>query len=73
MMSDHMTLGDIARQLGEKRTRVQYAVEKAGIPERGRAGILRLYSADQLPVIQAALETVRPHKRREPEAVELAR
>ena len=54
-----MTLGDCARRLGVRRTALQYAVEKMGIQERGRAGILRLFSEDQLPVMKAALGTVR--------------
>ncbi len=59
MMSNLVTTGEIARTLGIARPRVDYAIEKAGIKERGRAGILRLYSPDQIPVIRAALETVR--------------
>jgi hypothetical protein len=58
-MSDQLTVGDVARRLGVPRVRVNYAIDKAGIRERGRAGILRLFSLDQLPVIRAALQTVR--------------
>ena len=58
-MNVMMTLGECARRLGVQRTALQYAVEKAGIGERGRAGILRLFSEDQLPVMKAALGTVR--------------
>ncbi len=58
-MCELMTIGDIARKLGIPRARLEYAVEKAGIQERGRAGILRLFSPDQVPVIEAALATVR--------------
>ena len=58
-MTDLLTVGDVARRLGVPRARVDYALEKAGIQERGRAGILRLFAADQVPVIQAALGTVR--------------
>lgn len=65
-----LTLGDVARQLGVRRAQVQYAVEKSGIQERGRAGIFRLFSADQVPVIEAALFTVRERKRRSAEAME---
>ena len=60
-MSDLLTIGDVAREIGVARTRVAYAVEKVGLKERGRAGILRLFSRDQLPAIRAALETVRPY------------
>ena len=54
-----LTLGEIARRIGVPRTRLDYALDKAGIKERGRAGILRLFSVDQVPVIEAALSTVR--------------
>lgn len=63
-MTDLMTIGELARRLGVARTRLHYAIEKAGIRECGRAGILRLFSADQIPVIEAALTTVRPHRSR---------
>lgn len=58
-MTDLLTVGDVAKKLGLPRSRIDYAIEKAGIRERHRAGILRLFSADQLPVIEAALATVR--------------
>ena len=58
-MTDLLTVGEVARKLGVPRARVDYALEKAGIQERGRAGILRLFAPDQVPVIQAALGTVR--------------
>lgn len=58
-MIDLLTVGAIAKRLEVPRSRVDYAVTKAGIQERGRAGILRLFSPDQLPVIRAALGTIR--------------
>ena len=61
-MCELMTIGDIARKLGIARTRLEYAIEKAGIRERSRAGILRLFSSDQVPVIEAALATVRTRR-----------
>ncbi len=63
-MTDLLTIGDVARKLGIARTRLDYAVDKAGIRERGRAGILRLFSRDQIPVMEAALGAVRPHRPR---------
>ena len=68
-MTEFFTVGDIARRIGVPRARVDYALDKGGIRERGRAGILRLFSIDQIPVIEAALGTVRTRQRR-PEAVE---
>ena len=61
-MTQLFTLGDVARKLSVPRSRLQYAIEKAGIKERSRAGILRLFSTDQIPVIAAALKTVRPRE-----------
>ena len=61
-MENLVTLGEIARRMGVRRSRVDYAVEKAGIQERGRAGILRLFSVSQIPVIEAALSTVRTRR-----------
>lgn len=58
-MSELLTVGDIARQIGVPRTRLDYAIDKAGIRERSRAGILRLFSSDQIPVMEAALKAVR--------------
>lgn len=62
-MTELLTVGDIARRIGVPRARVDYALDKAGIRERTRAGIIRLFSPDQLPVIQAALATVRSRQR----------
>ncbi len=49
----------MARELGVARTRLEYAVAKAGIREQDRAGILRVFSRDQIPVMEAALAGVR--------------
>ena len=59
MRAEYLTIGDIARQLGVARTRLDYAIQKIGLRERGRAGILRLYGSDQIPAMKAALGTVR--------------
>lgn len=64
-MTEFLTVGDVARRIGVPRSRIDYAVTKAGIVERTRAGILRLYSADQLPIIQAALDNIRPRESRQ--------
>lgn len=63
-MTDLLTVGDVAKRFGLPRSRIDYAIEKAGIRERRRAGILRLFSSDQLPVIEAALATVRSRQRK---------
>ena len=59
-MKDLLTIGQIARQLRVPRTRLDYAIDKADIRERERAGILRLFARDQIPDMEAALATVQP-------------
>ena len=56
---DLLTTGQVARQLGVPRARVDYAIDKGGIRERGRAGIFRLFAPEQVPVIAAALATIK--------------
>lgn len=63
MAANLMTVGDVAREIGEPRPRVQYAIEKIGLTPRCRAGILRLFSRDQIPAIVAALGTIRQANR----------
>ena len=64
-MAELLTIGAVARQIGVARSKLDYAVQKVGIRERGRAGILRLFSHDQIPSMRAALETVRTHHQKE--------
>ena len=63
-MTNTLTTGQLAERLGVPRSRVEYAIQKAGIRERGRAGILRLFSLDQVPVIEAAIGTIRRRRAR---------
>ena len=58
-----LTVGDVARHFGVPRAKIDYALDKSGIRERSRAGILRLFGEDQLPVIQAALRTVKSRRK----------
>jgi len=62
-MTQMVTTGQIARENGVPRARVVYAIEKIGIREHARAGIIRLFSPDQIPAIQAALKTIRIRRR----------
>lgn len=52
------TIGEIARQLDERVHRVKYAVDSYRIAPAGRVGILRVWSADALPLIKRALERI---------------
>lgn len=69
-MTSLLTIGDIARRIGVPRSRLDYAVDKAGIRERSRAGILRLFSSDQIPVMEVALRAVRSRRPKTEEAEE---
>ena len=72
-MSELLTVGDIARRIGVPRSRLDYAIDKAGIRERSRAGILRLFSSDQIPVMEAALLGVKTRQPRNGHSGEVGR
>ena len=61
-MADLLTTGQIARAIGAPRPAVDYAIEKGGIQARARAGIIRLFSQDQVAAIEAVLSTIRQRK-----------
>lgn len=65
-MKTLLTVGDIARQLSVPQHKVNYAIEKEGILEQGRVGILRIFSQEQVLIIQAAIDNLRPMKARKP-------
>ena len=58
-MGQMFTTGKIAKKNGVSRAQVDYAIEKARISERARAGIIRLFSSDQIPAIEAAIASIR--------------
>ena len=62
-MATMVTTGQIAKDVGVHRSKIDYAIEKAGIQPRGRAGIIRLFSTDQISVIEAALATIKVRRR----------
>ena len=51
-----LTLGEISRRLGAPRHVVDYAIQRYGIKETQRAGILRLFSEDRLESIKNAIK-----------------
>ncbi len=57
-MAQLLTTGELARKFDVSRSRVDYALAKSRIQERGRAGIMRLFSVDQLAAIEAAINSV---------------
>ncbi|MDB5322192.1 MAG: hypothetical protein JWN40_3823 [Phycisphaerales bacterium] len=52
---DLLTVGAIARETGQPLHRVRYALETYRIEPVQRAGILRLFSREDLPRIKSAL------------------
>ena len=59
----HLTLGQIADRLGVSTHRVKYAVDQYRIKPRFRIGITRVWSEDDLPRIQSALNRVAGNRR----------
>lgn len=57
-----LTVRDVARQLREPTHRVVYALREYRIDPAQRAGIIRLFTPDQLATIAAAVKRVRERK-----------
>lgn len=53
-----LTLGDLVRETGIPPHRVKYALSAFNIEPVQRAGIVRLFSRDQLPHIQSCLRRI---------------
>lgn len=49
------TLGELARRLNVQANRLDYAIRRYGIEPVARAGILRLFSEDQIEQIASAI------------------
>lgn len=49
--------GQIARQLGQDRDRVSYALRKSGVEPVGRAGIVRLFPRSAVDIVKQFIET----------------
>lgn len=60
-INELLTLTEIARRLNEVPHRVRYAIERYPVQPVQRAGIIRLFSEDQLPQIESALR--RTHRK----------
>jgi hypothetical protein len=50
-----LTVGALARELGEPLHRIKYCIDAYRIEPTQRAGVLRLFSRDDLPRIKSAL------------------
>jgi hypothetical protein len=64
-----LTLGDIARECGVRQHIAKYAIESYGIEPKQRAGILRLWSRDQLQSIKSAIRRIAQRR----EVIDVAR
>ena len=53
-----LTLGELARRLGESESRVKYAIGVYQIEPTTRVGILRCWRASDLPRIKSAIARV---------------
>ena len=62
-MSELLTTGDIARQLDVDRDKVTYAIRKLDIKPKQQAGILNLYTSEDVKPIREFIK-----ERSEPEA-----
>ena len=52
------TVGDIAREEGVPKHRVEYAIEQYRVQETQRAGIIRLFDAAKVAAIRSALARI---------------
>ena len=53
-----LTVGAIARELGQPLHRIKYCIDAYAIEPIQRAGVLRLFSRDDLPRIKSALTRI---------------
>jgi hypothetical protein len=56
--TQYLTLGEVARQLGESESRTKYAISTYRIEPTARVGILRCWTEADLPRIRSALARV---------------
>ena len=53
-----LTVGAIANRIGTSTYRVRYAIHRAGIPPRGKAGLYNLYDEEDIAAIERALQGI---------------
>ncbi len=58
---DVMTIKAVSKAIGEPSRRVAYAVKRAGIIPAGRAGLVRLFTPEQVERIRGAVANLRPY------------
>jgi hypothetical protein len=57
-----LTIGDLSKVTGARKHQLNYAIEEYGIEPVQRAGIIRLFHRDQLPLIKSALRRIAGRK-----------
>jgi len=60
---DFLTVGDIAQKLKVDRDQVSYAVRKANIEPVGRAGMVRLFSGNAIPLVRNFINSKRAKRK----------
>jgi len=57
-----LTTGQIAKEIGEDRDRVSYAIRKTALKPIGRAGMVRLFGPDAVERVRQFLNAKRSHR-----------
>ena len=57
-----LTVGDLRRETGARHHQLNYALQEYEIEPVQRAGIIRLFHPDQLPMIKSALRRISGRK-----------
>lgn len=60
-----LTVGQIADRLGESPSRVAYVISRGRLKPLGRVGIIRLFSEEQVEVIQQSIERLQSRTMRQ--------
>ena len=70
-MPQQFTIGDLARRYGLNKHQINYALGSGGIEAAHRVGIFRMFTDEQLPLIEAELARIAKKHGKDP-ADELA-
>ena len=63
-MGDLLTISDLRRLTGEPAHVINHAIQRFGPEPKGRIGISRVWSNDDLPLIQESLRRTAEHSNR---------
>lgn len=59
-----LSTGQIAKEIGQDRDRVSYAIRKTGVKPIGRAGLVRLFPQSAVSTVREFLQTRRTKESR---------